>query len=410
MLLNGLLPYSFSMQINGVISEAVASISELDSRRKLLGEKLLPLNNLNLLESGSEDFLEERLIMPVEKAELNCKIAGADSGFVDKDLFALDLVLIRAIGAVFSYNAGRLGGAEYFPHFYSFPEPHLSQAGLEADEFQCSKSIQRLIKEVGIARSLIEKFSPAFCFLDGSIVPQYADKPRKDSAVKSAYHEMLEEFQGLYSVAEESNCELVGCVEDSRGSRFGQILQESLLCDGTKALGKSAFGKPFAVAKALGKTAASQQSLLASHKNLSAQLNGCYDAIILDYLLKPGERSMAFSYTASTKEHPILMDFDEKWSKSVRAFYLKPVAFDRPLRVEFLHHNHEGISAHASKIASIVFAQSCMHREYAFPSILVEADLHARLKQQEIEIVYDKILNKLGKGIKLRLRRDNRPL
>ncbi|MFA4855856.1 MAG: DNA double-strand break repair nuclease NurA [archaeon] len=365
------------MQINGVISEAVASISELDSKRRLLGEKLLPLNNLNLLESGSEDFLEERLIMPVEKAELNCKIAGADSGFVDKDLFALDLVLIRAIGAVFSYNAGRLGGAEYFPHFYSFPEPHLSQAGLEADEFQCSKSIQRLIKEVGIARSLIEKFSPAFCFLDGSIVPQYADKPRKDSAVKSAYHEMLEEFQSLYSVAEESNCELVGCVEDSRGSRFGQILQ---------------------------------QNLLASHKNLSAQLNGCYDAIILDYLLKPGERSMAFSYTASTKEHPILMDFDEKWSKSVRAFYLKPVAFDRPLRVEFLHHNHEGISAHASKIASIVFAQSCMHREYAFPNILVEADLHARLKQQEIEIVYDKILNKLGKGIKLRLRRDNRPL
>jgi hypothetical protein len=51
-----------------------------------------------------------------------------------------------------------------------------------------------------------------------------------------------------------------------------------------------------------------------------------------------------------------------------------------------------------------------MHREYAFPSILVEADLHARLKQQEIEIVYDKILNKLGKGIKLRLRRDSRPL
>lgn len=364
------------MQINDVISEAVASISELDSRRKLLGKKLLPLNRLNLLEAGSEDFLEERLIMPVEKAELNCKIAGADSGFVDKDLFALDLVLIRAIGAVFSYNAGKLGSADYFPHFYSFPEPNLSQAGLEADEFQCSKSIQRLIKEVGIARSLIEKFSPAFCFLDGSIVPQYADKPRKDSAVKTAYHEMLEEFQSLYRTAEESNCELVGCVEDSRGSRFGQILQ---------------------------------LQLLANQKSLSQQLNGCYDAIILDYLLKPGERSMAFSYTASTKEHPILMDFDEHWSKSVRAFYLKPVAFDRPLRVEFLHHNREGISVHASKIASIVFAQSCMHREYAFPSILIEADLHARLKQQEIEIVYDKILNKLGKGIKLRLRRDNRP-
>jgi len=37
------------------------------------------------------------------------------------------------------------------------------------------------------------------------------------------------------------------------------------------------------------------------------------------------------------------------------------------------------------------------------------ADFNARLKPGEIEIVYDKILNKLGKGFKLRLRRDNRP-
>ena len=77
--------------------------------------------------------------------------------------------------------------------------------------------------------------------------------------------------------------------------------------------------------------------------------------------------------------------------------------------VEFLHQNGESISKHASKVASMVFAQSCMHREYAYPSILIEADLHAKIHSQEIEIVYDKILNKLGKGFKLRLRRDYRP-
>jgi hypothetical protein len=103
------------------------------------------------------------------------------------------------------------------------------------------------------------------------------------------------------------------------------------------------------------------------------------------------------------------MDFEEKWSKSVHAFYLKPVAFDRPLRVEFLHTPGQNISGHASEIASIVFSQSCMHREYAYPAILIEADLHARLHPDEIELVYDKILNKLGKGFKLRLRRDYRP-
>jgi len=187
---------------------------------------------------------------------------------------------------------------------------------------------------------------------------------------------MLDHFQSLYATAESSGCELIACVEDSRGSRFRQIVQDRLL---------------------------------ANQQNLASQLEGCYDAILLDYLLKLGERSLAFSYSSSTKEHPILMDFNEKWSKSVRAFYLKPVAFDRPLRVEFLHSNGENISRHASQVASIVFAQSCLHRKYAYPAILIEADLHARLKPGEIEIVYDKILNKLGKGFKLRLRRDYRP-
>ena len=362
--------------IHKVIEAAVSSISSLDQRRKLLSDKLLPLNDLNLFDSGSPELLEEKLIMPVEKAILSGGIAGVDSGFVGKDLFSLDLVLIRAVGAFFNYQKAKLEKASYYPSFYSFPEPHLSMAGLEADEFQCSKSIQRLIKEVETAISLIEKFSPKYCFLDGSIVPQYADKPRKDSKVKTNYHKMLEAFQELYKTAEEKECELVACVEDSRGSRLRQIIQEQLL---------------------------------KNKQNLANQLEGCYDTILFDYLLKEGERSIAFSYTASTKEHPILMDFEEKWSKAVHAFYLKPVAFDRPLRVEFLHTSGENISKHVSKIASLVFAQSCSHREYAYPAILVEADLHARLKPQEIEIIYDKILNKLGKGFKMRLRRDSRP-
>ncbi len=364
------------MELNAVITEAVENISALDKKRKLLSEKLLPLNKLNLLEAGSEELLEEKLILPVKKAVLDSKIAGVDSGFVGKDLLALDLVLIRAIGAMFDYKEGKLGKADYYPFFYAFPEPSISSGGLEVDEFQCGKNIQRLIKEVETAKNMVEKFSPDYCFLDGSIIPQYTDKPRKDSKIKTAYHEMLEQFQSMYKVAAENNCELIACVEDSRGSRFRQIVQDHLL---------------------------------SNQQNLSMQLEGCYDAVLLDYLLKLGERSFAFSYTASIKEHPILMDFDEKWSRSVRAFYLKPAAFDRPLRVEFLHTNGENISEHASKVASIVYAQSCMHREYAYPNILMEADLHARLKPEEIEIVYDKILNKLGKGFKLRLRRDYRP-
>ncbi len=364
------------MQLHQVINEAVNNVAAMDRNRRGLAEKLLPLCSQDLLKPNSSEFLEKKLIFSVEKSELNCSIAGVDSGFIGKDLLALDLILIRSVGVVFNYEKGKVAKADYYPNIYSFPEPRLSSSSLEFDEFQCSKSIQRLLQEVSTAKSLIEKFSPEFCFLDGSIIPQYADKPRKDSKVKGVYRQLLGEFQALYSTAADNNCELVACVEDSRGSRFRQIIQEHLLSE---------------------------------QQGLAGQLESCYDAILLDYLLKPGQRSLSFTYTSSIKEHPILMDFQEKWAKAVHAFYIKPVAFDRPLRVEFLHPDGQEISKHVSRIASTVLSQSCLHREYAYPAILIEADFNARLKPGEIEIVYDKILNKLGKGFKLRLRRDNRP-
>ncbi|MCX6798617.1 MAG: DNA double-strand break repair nuclease NurA [Candidatus Diapherotrites archaeon] len=367
------------MQLHQVINEAVSNLTEVDGKRRMIAKQLLPLARLSLRSLNSGDILEETLVSTVKKSELDCSIAGVDSGFIGKDLLALDLTLIRSVGVVFEYKRGKVSAAHYHPVAYSFPEPHIGSASLEFDEFLCSKSIQRLLKEVGTAKELIARFSPRYCFLDGSIVPQYADKPRKDSKIKSAYHKLLEEFQSLYALAEKKGCELVACVEDSRGSRFRKILQERVL---------------------------------AERRSLCGQLDDCYDAVILDYLLKSGERSFAFSYTGSIKEHPILMDFEERWAKAVHAFYLKPVEFDRPVRVEFLHTGggaDGSLTKHADEIAGIVFAQSCMHREYAFPAVLIEADFHARLTPQEIEIVYDKILNKLGKSFRLRMRRDNRP-
>ena len=101
------------------------------------------------------------------------------------------------------------------------------------------------------------------------------------------------------------------------------------------------------------------------------------------------------------------MDYEKKWAEKVHAFYLKPAEFDRPLRVEFLSNGN--IAKQASRIASIVYTQSSMHREYAYPTVLIEADMRARLKPDEISIVYNKILDKLSKGFKIKLRRDNRP-
>ncbi len=363
------------MNITGLINEAVESISRVDKSRRRLVDSLGPVAKMKVKPDGRE-LLEEKIIFPVPNARPSGKIAGVDSGFVGKDLLAFDLVLIRCVGVLFDYEGGKLFSAKYFPSFYSFPMPRLSNRALESDEFQVSKSLQRLLKEVGTCREIIEKHSPDYCFIDGSIVPQYADKPRNDSNILDFYHRLISEFQLLYKTAEEKGTELVACVEDSRGSRFRTILQEHVF----------------------------------NQRTGTNKIDDCYDAILLDYMLSKGERSMAFSYSGpnAKKPHPILSDFEERWSKTVHAFYLRPCEFDRPLRVEFLHQRGD-ITEHVNKIASVTNCLSCLHREYAYPSVLIEADLHARLTPDEINIVYEKIMDKVGKNIRLKMRRDYRP-
>ncbi len=363
------------MNLTGLIDEAVNSISGMHKTRKTLVSSIMPLTKKPVKVDG-RDLLEENLISTVEKKQLNGTLAGVDSGFVGKDLLAFNLVLVRCVGVVFDYKQGKLEKAKYFPSFYSFPEPNLSSSALESDEFQISKSLQRLLKEVGTTRQIIEEHSPDYCFIDGSIVPQYADKPRNESTIHEFYRHLVNEFQLLYKTAEKQGTELVACVEDSRGSRFRSILQE-------KIMGASINSKP---------------------------LDNCYDTILLDYLLAKGERSMAFTYSGedAKRPHPILSDFEERWAKSIHAFYLRPCEFDRPLRIEFLHSKGD-ISEHVNKIAPIVYASSCMHREYAYPTVLIEADLHAKLNPDEINLVYDKIMDKLGRNIRIKMRRDYRP-
>ena len=61
----------------------------------------------------------------------------------------------------------------------------------------------------------------------------------------------------------------------------------------------------------------------------------------------------------------------------------------------------------ASEVAGVVLALSSIHKEYSFPSVLIEADIRAGLSEQEINVVYERLVDKLGGKVKLR--RNNRP-
>ena len=55
----------------------------------------------------------------------------------------------------------------------------------------------------------------------------------------------------------------------------------------------------------------------------------------------------------------------------------------------------------------MVYALSSLHKEYSYPSVLIEADLRAGLNETDISVVYDKLIDKLGPKIKMR--RNSRP-
>ena len=364
------------MGISSIIEDTVKSIHSGEERKRSAAEKFAPLKSKNFAQNGFE-LVEGKLSFPIPKWVPNCTIAGVDSGFVAKRLASVDLVLIRAVGAVFDYKGGKLRGAKYYPDFFHFPEPHISSGSLEDDEAEQSKSLMRLREEVAASKKVIELHSPKYLFIDGSIVPQYQDKPRKESDLSKNYGNIISEFESLYSLAQEKGTTLISTVEDSRGSRFRQILQEEIL----------------------------------PHDNVvpPQSLDGFFDSSFLDYFLSLGERSCAFTYTKNIKQHPVLQDFDAKWSGCIYGLYIKPSLFDRPLRVEFICRDSSKLKETADEVASVALALSSMHREYAYPTVLIEADLRAKLKNDEIEIVYNKIMDKLGSGVKLKMRRDNRP-
>jgi hypothetical protein len=362
------------MEISFVIEKTVSAIHSQEARKKYVAEKLTHIKN-NKLGFECEGIPENFISFQVEKWVPEGSIAGVDSGFISKKLASIDLVLLRAIGVVFNFKNGVVSSTNYYPDYFHFPEPYLAGDSLEFDEVEQSTSLLRLREEIRTAKSIIKTYKPNYLFIDGSIVPQYQDKPRKESALSGRYSDIISEFETFYACAEENNCTIIATVEDSRGSRFRQILQEELLP-------KSKLAKP-------------------------EELNGLFDSAILDYLLSVGERSCAFTYTKNIAQHPVLQDFNSKWAKAIYGMYLKPSLYDRPLRVEFICHG--GLKEKADEIASVAMALSSLHREYAYPSVLIDADMHAKLNPVEIDIVVNRIMDKLGNSVKLKMRRDNRP-
>ncbi|VVC04216.1 NurA domain protein [Candidatus Bilamarchaeum dharawalense] len=110
----------------------------------------------------------------------------------------------------------------------------------------------------------------------------------------------------------------------------------------------------------------------------------CSDSVFCNFLLKEFERTNTMSYSENS---------------GIDVFYIKPSKNDLPLRIETT-------SQASDFVASIISSLSSFSESFAYPAVLIEADMCAALDPKELEPI-EFFLNQLS-GMKP-LRRNSRP-
>ena len=303
---------------------------------------------------------EEKLIEPITIEEnFSLKASGVDSGFVSKQLNFANITIIKESGVFFDYQDGELKDYKYFPNMYNLPKPYLSSSSLELEEIMWNTSISRLEKELEVSSLILGQTKPNIHFFDGSLVPQYINKPTKDCPQKKKYEHLISRFLSVYKETKEKNIFLVGCIEDCRANRFFSILKTEIFND----------------------------------QEIDFEL---FDAFVVFSLLEKNQRTGVFKYSKDPKSHPILADFPEEIRDNLYCCYLKLSDNDYPLRIEFVYYKDFGFSLkeYTDRIVTMISNISAFNPKYTYPSVLIEADIRSRLTLQEIDLITNKILEK----------------
>jgi len=356
-------------------------IREHDRRRRKIAEVLKGLKRLvNPTEvegPAFEEISENYFTKMVRRDGLSdATVIGVDGGLLTQQLHGLDLILVRAVAAIFHYIEGELDGAEYYPS--EFPPPKLVDLTepLDAREFELMVGAERQLAELELAIQAATSRSADLLLLDGSVVPQYIDRSVQGHRALKSYRKLFGTFSELYEVCASTGTMLAGAVKDSRSSRFIDILRRKVF-------------------PSLPELSPEEREVLENSR----------DTVLLDRVLEVGERTLTFCYAENPAE--VLRDLGE-WAGRTRVFYMKVVPYDRPLRVEFVDWS-DGSVGLADRVASLVYSLSAHHDAFGLPSVLIEADARARLHGEEICMVRDSIVDFLGPSVTLDLRRHRWP-
>ncbi|MCD6227399.1 DNA double-strand break repair nuclease NurA [Candidatus Micrarchaeota archaeon] len=284
---------------------------------------------------------------------MNLVIGAVDSGMIAKEFMGFDIISLRAIGGLYSYNNDNLTNVSYYPSKYPNPEM-IFVHGSEKDYSFKKRSIIRLTSELKIANILAEEHHPDIILLDGSVAPLPCDKPSEsDDEAFDSYNRLIELYKSLYKTCYEKGINLAGIVKDTRGRVFLNNMK---------------------------------------HLNLPENIN---DIFFLNVCLSKGEMVKPILYGAGT--HPTIEDISLPWP--IKVTYMSPSEYDSVLRVEIVEFNDDSV-----KTFNDVYNLSSMSNKFAYPPPLIDIDLHARLRSEDLLF-----LDNQSKLMGLIKRRNRRP-
>jgi hypothetical protein len=274
-------------ELLGQLAGIADKIRKIEGSRQKLGAFLREIKDD--VDLTSEDVLEPKLVYAVTPSPLTkARIIGIDGGLSQHAYHGIDVILTRAIGAVFDYADGKLAGVDYWPSAIATPMLVIISDPYDEEEWAASSSLERQRGEIDTALNAFNKFGPDLILLDGSVVPHGSDRPSKGSGVTGRYDNVINSFKALYAASEGR---MAGCIEDSRGRRFCEIIADRIL---SKIKNQKA-------------------------PELQKILGGTRDTNLLYHVLGLGERTCVFKF--SKPGHPILDDLGV--GDMIFCFYMK---------------------------------------------------------------------------------------
>jgi hypothetical protein len=226
-------------------------------------------------------------------------------------------------------------------------------------------SIRRAITELQIVSQVLEQSikKSDILLLDGSPVLR---KPlTKNQKIMNYYQSYLSILSRLVFHAKKQGTKLVWIVKDSRLNLFTKFLGLIL---------------PF-IAEEF------PDILKLDYREI---INRSRDMDLFYHLLEPNNRSMTY-----TRPFEISKEFGQEFA--LHSFYLKTAPYDIPLRIELfqsIHRDKIDLLGEINNISGAILPISQYNKNYGIPAPIVEADARAKIKQTEIDALFQLIQNR----------------